>query len=365
MDFTVEISSKINEKDWDEKLLQSKASTVYQTSNWSKLYEEAFDSKPVFIVVKNSSEEIVGQLLALIHDKFAWRDTNIISQTIGHRLHLDSFVNWNYGPIIHDTTHQDEIISIILSTIDKVAIHHNVTRIRGSSPPLAVGFSDELFRKFNYELKPWKTYVIDLRQNIDNLYNQLNKKTRYDIRKVENNELEFEIGKDRHALTEYTQLGIQIRKKRGEKRSLNPNNLDLNWKYLYEKEFLKVFLARHNGNLIAGIWNIMFNGNIIQLGVENSSKTEFSGGTYLTWNTIKWAIQMNYLTYDMGGANPNPVNEKEKQIDFYKSKWSGKEYSYMLYTKILNKTKLNASTVIKSPRKISKEITKLIHKKTS
>jgi len=364
MNFTVEISSKINEKEWDQKLLHSKASTAYQISNWSKVYEEAFGSKPVFIMVKNSNGEIVGQLLALIHNKFVWRDTNIISQIIGYKLHLGSFLNWNYGPIIYDNKNQDEIISIILSAIDKVAIKNNVIRISGSSPPLAGMFSDELFKKYNYELKPWKTYVIDLHQNVDNLYDQLNKKTRYDIRKAENSKLEFEIGKNRHILTEYTELGIQTRKKRGEKRKLGHNHLDLSWKYLYEKEFLKIFLAKYDKELLSGIWNIMFNGNIVQLGVENSSKTEFSGGTFLTWNAIKWAIQMNYLTYDMGGANPNPINEKEKQIDFYKSKWGGKEYSFMLYTKILNKTKLKVSTVIKSPHKISKGITKFIHKKS-
>ena len=40
---------------------------------------------------------------------------------------------------------------------------------------------------------------------------------------------------------------------------------------------------------------------------------------------------MNY--YDLAGANPNPLTEKEKGILRYKKKWGGKKHEYYIVTK--------------------------------
>ena len=61
---------------------------------------------------------------------------------------------------------------------------------------------------------------------------------------------------------------------------------------------------------------------------------------------------MKYLTYDMGGINPSPENDKEKSINFYKSKWGGKKVYYMKFTKVLDAGKWKISAVLKDPRKI-------------
>ena len=67
---------------------------------------------------------------------------------------------------------------------------------------------------------------------------------------------------------------------------------------------------------------------------------------------IKWGIENNYSSFDVGGINPNPVSEKEKKIDYYKSKWNGKKYDYFFYTKIINRKKYYISTALKNPKRI-------------
>ena len=127
---------------------------------------------------------------------------------------------------------------------------------------------------------------------------------------------------------------------------------------LYKKNYEKLFLVKHKGAIIGGILGVIFNGNIIQHGVGNSLTTQLLGGPFLTWNSLKWAINEKYSTFDMGGVNPFPEYSKEKTIDFYKSKWGGKKHHYNFYTKIFGKTKSKISSFLKNPKRASK---KLIH----
>jgi len=357
MNFKTEISTTADEKTWDKNLLQSKESSAYQSYNWSKIYQEGYDSKPIFISVEDNSGKIVGQLLAFIHNKYYWANATFVVRTIGYKANLGSVLMWWYGPIIHDFSNRSEIISQILLAVDKVVKKNNIMMIRGSSPPLA-NSHDDVFKKNGYGLKPWATYVIDLQQDPDNLYNLLNKKTRYDIRKSEKNALEFEVATDRSSLDEYEQLKYLAKKIEGERPGpKNRRFYDAQWKYLQKNGYQKLFLVKHEGKPISGILTVTFNGNIIQHGVVNYSERDLLGGTFLTWNVIKWGIKMKYLTFDLGGVNPYHKSAKEKQIDFYKSKWEGKLTHYSTYTKILDKIRFNASIGIIYP---GRALTKVI-----
>ncbi len=360
MNFKAEISRTINEKDWNVQLLKKKESTTYQNTNWSKVYQDSFNSIPIFIRVKNEKDEIVGHLLAKIQQKEYWSDANTILRFIGGTLQLRKMLTWDYGPIFYDVSNQNEILSKILTALDEVAKNYNVTAIRGSSPPLINYGNEKIFQKFNYETKSWSTYIIDLTQNIDHLYQSLDKKTRYDIRKAEQNDLEFEVVKDRSAFDVFQELKIQEKKRRGEKKSRLPKFLDSHWKNLYKNGLENLFLAKHKGEPLSAILCLNFNGNLIQHAVANSGNTDLLGGSFLTWNTIKWSMKKKFLTFDMGGVNPFPKIEKERGIGFYKSKWGGEKTDFIIYLKIRDKTKMKISLALKSPRTVKSKLDSVI-----
>ena len=353
MSLHVKISSEINENEWNEDLSKSTGSTVYQTYNWQKLYREVFDSKPIFITITNDSGIVVGQLACLIHEKMEVSDTNPLSKKIGNLLGLGTSLWWYHGPIIHNKQYENEILSLILSTVDKIAKENKVINIRGISSPITQQFSHENFKKFNYNIQPWSTYIIDLNQDHKTLFSSLNKKTRYDIRKAESNELEFEVVDNKNSLNKIFEFKLTSKNKLDRLSSKVKNSfLDSHWNFLFEKQFEKAFLVKYKDEYIGGIVLLHFNNNTIQHFVVNSSKTSLQGGPFLTWNVIKWGIENNYSSFDVGGINPNPVLEKEKKIDYYKSKWTGKKYDYFFYTKIINRKKYYFSTALKNPNRI-------------
>jgi len=345
-----EVSHQIDEIEWNQKLQDNKASTTYQIPNWAKVYR-SFKSKPIFITVRNGSGEIEGQLLALIHNDIIWDESNFFVKTIGTKLNLRKTLTWFYGPIIHDDENFDQITLLILQALDFVSNKYKITMIKGSFHPFLKQPSTKLLIKNGYDIQPWATFITDLKKSKDEFYESLGKKTRYDIRKSEKNELEFVVSKNRSDFSDLIKLKTLENKVGGKIRN-HPLFYDDHWKYLHKYGYEKLFLAKSKGQTIAAILNIVFNGNVIQHGVAVSSRKELLGGPFLTWNAINWCINMNQSTYDMGGINPNPKNEKEKSMNFYKSKWGGNKVDYLRITKILNPFKQKFSAVLTNPQKL-------------
>ncbi|WP_299290884.1 GNAT family N-acetyltransferase [Nitrosopumilus sp.] len=357
MSFKAEIFDDSNKK-WNTLLEKSQESTVYQIAEWAKIYEEVYDSIPIFIVVKNSGEEIVGQLCVLIHKNLFWDDSNAITKIIASKMKLRTTLSWFYGPIIHDKSNQNEIIHEILKKIDEIAIENKVTIIRGSTSPMNQNISIKLFEKLGYKIENWATYVSNLKTSNEIFYNSLNKKTRYDVRKSEKIGLEFEISENVSSSMEFSKLKAEAREREGRKSDINKKFVDARWKNLNENGYGKLFIAKNNGISVGGVYCLIFNDNIIQHSVVNSVKKDLEAGSFLTWNIIKWGIENELNTFDVAGVNPNPKNDKEKQIDFYKSKWGGEKLKYFWCTKIVSDHKMKISSVLKNPKTSFKKISK-------
>ncbi|MDC0228755.1 hypothetical protein OAJ71_01975 [Nitrosopumilus sp.] len=352
MSFKIKILFSVDDTDWNSFLYKSEFSTVFQTSNWVKNYQN-MGSKPVFIQIE-SEKGIVAQLAAIIH-KNSLRHDNILAKNLGSKFNISSILTWSYGPIILDLENYSEIFSLIISSLDKIAKQHNVMMIRGSTPPLDQNDPKKLFQKYQYSFLPWSTYIVSLNQNEDLFFSSLDKKTRYDIRKSEKNNLLFEIPQNADYPKEFYELKNEEYKRNGKKVAPISNSYEKRWKNLYQNGFEKIFVTKNKNHILSGISNIIFNGYSIQHAVANS-KIDLSAGTFLTWNVIKWAMKNNLKYYDMGGINPNPSSKKEKNIDFFKSKWNGQQYSYGIYTKILDQKKQIISVILGNPRKIIKKL---------
>ena len=65
----------------------------------------------------------------------------------------------------------------------------------------------------------------------------------------------------------------------------------------------------------------------------------------------------------MGGANPNPQSQKEKKIDFYKSKWGGQETPYLIITKKIKEKDTKIISLLSHRNNTAKKIMKIIKNK--
>lgn len=359
MKIQVKHSGIIDFKFWDSKLLENDSSTVYQTASWPLVYS-VYDSKPIYISTVNQKGDLVGQLAVIIHTKLFWKYSSSLVKFFGNKLKPIKILYWSYGPIIHDKENFNIILNEILVYLDKLSKENNITMIHGTTPPLETKFQPKIFQENNYRYRPWGTYIIDLKQDPNLLYKSLNKKVRYDIRKSDNENFEFEIVSKRKSFDDFMKMRFEEKVQSGKKAILDKNIYDSHWKHLYKNGYEKAFIIRQNETPIGGINNLIFNGNIVQQNVVNLTSKQKLGGSFLTWKTIDWSVNQKLVNYDMGGFNPNPSSEKEKQIDYFKKKWGGKPYKFGSYTKVLDKTKFKILSAIKDPKRISGEINRLI-----
>jgi len=351
MTFNVNISLTTNENEWNDNLSKSSGSTIYQSYNWQKLYHEAFGSQPIFITITNDEGNVVGQLACLIHKQMLWEDANALSKKIGNVLKLGTSLWWYHGPIIHDEINYETILSIILSSVDKIAKENNVVNIRGISSPLAKQFSINDFQKFDYNCESRLTFVIDYDKSTDELYNSLKKDTRYYIRKSEKEDYEFQIAENVDAMTKFQDLKVESNILEGKKPFRNDKFWQKHWEIMKKHGFEELVLAKNKNEIEGTIILLIFNGNVIQHALANSPG-KYLVGTFLTWNTIKWIEKMKFKTFDFAGVDPSPKTEKEKGIYFYAAKFGGKKISFFSYTKIIDKKKYYLTSGLKDPKRI-------------
>lgn len=356
MGLTAETSFNVNEKEWNDNICHQPFSTAYQMAGFYNPHKLAFESKQFYISVKNNSNNLVAQLTGVIHFKDFWSVGSELSNYSSSK--SNSMIVWNHGPIIHDYTEIDDILKLILCELDKIAITNKINVIKGTSAPLSKQFSNSQFQKFEYNCTPWITNVTQLSKNSEEFFLELHNKTRYDIRKGEKSGLEFEIVNSSKGLDEYSELKLEDNKNKDKIIKQNESFRNHRWNTSIKNNYEKVYFVRLNGNIVAGMANFVFNNNVVQRTIANSSNRNFYAGSFLTWNAIKWSIDNKLQTYDMGGSNPNPSSEKENGIKHFKAKWCGQKYDYVIFTKVFNKRKRQLSRVIKQPSLLSKKIFK-------
>ena len=116
MKFILTTHTKIPEN-WDSNLLKNSSSTSYQISSWGRIYQKSYNSIPLFLEIKNG-DDIVAQLMVLIHREYSWKNAGFLADMVGKKLKMKNTLEWIYGPIIFDSTDQDEILEVLLNELD-------------------------------------------------------------------------------------------------------------------------------------------------------------------------------------------------------------------------------------------------------
>ena len=358
MKLITKVLSEVNELDWDNQLKRKNHSTTFQVACYNKPPQLMRNCKPIYLRLSDGGGNIVGQLSVLIDINDPRQKMNRFSKILVNKLNLGTRIIWDYGPIIFDYNNQKKILESILTKLDQLADQYNIETIRGSSNPLNVECGVDVFKNFGYDCKLWSTYIINCNQKPNEFYDSLDKKIKYDLRKAEQNDLVFEVANKREQMDELARLRSKLLG-RISPEAYTEYERDYTWNVLYKSELRKIFLVKHKDELIGGINALIFNENIVQTSVTNT-RNELKGGIFLTWNAIKWSLKNKIKTFNLGGANPNPISQKEKGIDFYKSKWKGKKYHNFIFLKIRKPRKRKISSVVMHPNIITSKIKNIL-----
>ncbi len=308
------------DKQWNARLINSGLATIYQSKEIALSFERVGQT-PQFLTFVNDNGAIVGQLLVYSISRF--KNTRGVKQLFGKiPIIQKNIIQWTYGPIIIDQNYASDVYSALGNFLIS-----RKNRVSGWQHPLLTNGVESLKGKFI--LKPWSTFLIDLKRPKDEIYNNIEKHNgRKNIERSIKRGVEVEEINE-NSLSEYVQLRNQMSEKSD---SITLEDM-INWYQILKPLGYSGYLARKDGIPVGGLLFSYLGGLIIEGGVARSEKDRTENlysQDLIKWKIIEWGIDNNLNFYNLAGFNPSPATKKEDGIFLYKKKWGGKRYDYWI-----------------------------------
>ncbi len=321
------ISIQVEEKadpNWNKLLLRSTASSIYQTAEMGKHFENQ-GQKPLFLKFVDQRGEIIGLLLLTTYSRFdnKGKKGKILKKVPGIKKLV---YDWTYGPIIFN----EELFTEVYSTLGKFLLS-NECRISGKTNPFQ-SVNPSVLSK-NFQIIDWGTYFIDLSKTKEEIYKKINKHSgQKNIERSKNRGVQIQEITE-NSLIDYVNLKNKTMSNLEKK--IDISDALRYWRLLKPVGY-SGYLAKKDGNVLGGLMFSTFNKLIIEGGVVRSVE-DFKNKLYsqdlIKWKIIEWGVENNMKFYDLAGFNPHPQSKKEEGINRYKEKWGGEKRNYWLIKK--------------------------------
>lgn len=231
------------------------------------------------------------------------------------------------GPIFVDNTEaelRDDILKFLVVEIKK---QFNQAIFLKIDPEDSYNVKKLGFIKSNKETQPQTTHVLDLTESIEELYLQMKKKTKYNIRIAQKFNVEVVESGD---INEFFQLLEQTAQR---------NNFGIHKKEHYisliknlKPENLSLYLAKQNNIYIAGAMVGHYGGKSIYLhGASDHNYRSLMAPFYLQWHAILEAKKHGDKLYDFHGVAPQNADSSHPWygITRFKQGFGGRYIEYM------------------------------------
>ncbi len=204
------------------------------------------------------------------------------------------------------------------------------------------GISKEIILKNSKSIER-HTFIINLENKKEEIWNNFNKKLRNAIRKAEKEGVIINEIKNEDELKKYYDLSLQteknIQKNKGRK-TFNIQKYNF-FKELWTNKIGRFLVARYNGEFIAGALFLLWKNKSIYFQSFSSRKeTNKQAPSLIQWGAIKRFKEEGIKEYDLGGVTLG-LNEKDSRFFIYefKRKFGGKLRKFYNIEIELNKFK--------------------------
>ncbi len=225
------------------------------------------------------------------------------------------------GPVL--VTHNLELITqirnLLFGEIKKLAKKEKVIFLRFEPSEEFQVPSSKLRVARTIDVEPSKTSILDLTKTEDELLKAMHQKTRYNIRLAEKKGVEIiEAGKD--DFEKFWQV-MQETKDRDGFRLHDKEH----YRKMLEIDFQKLFLAKYDGKIIAGIIAAFFGDTAVYVhGASSNQHRETMAPYLLQWHVIKKAKTEGFKYYDFYGTDES----KWPGVTRFKQGFGGSEVVY-------------------------------------
>lgn len=144
--------------------------------------------------------------------------------------------------------------------------------------------------------------MLDLSKNPDEIFNEFSQTRRNEIRKaIKQNFLEI---KELETEIEFREL-YEIHKEWNDRKGNTPDTLEDMSLAVEQRDYRKIFLAKHSGKVIAGSFFRYCSGGLVEYAANNSltEYQKFRPNDLIGWRAIQWACEQRFSHFSMGGSH--------------------------------------------------------------
>ncbi len=311
---------------WDD-FLKAHDGTIYQSTAYAH-YVRAIGMKPRFIRCQKNGQTAAQLMVVessrpfqLLYDQPLSGLTLALARTVFAE---DRFT---YGPI-HSDNHAAR------ATVQEAIRHARKTRARlsGSSSP----FQSEtalIFENAGLRSKPWATFLIDLTQPLETLWQNVDKSARKLVNRTREDGVKVREAQDEPDLHRYLDAMNEGRRRNGV-RPYEFRGTRAFFETFVKQGLGRILLAEKDGQTLATLGITHFNGYVNEWGAGQSDyalENKIYASDLIKWHIIEWGHENGMRYFDLTGVNPQPQTPKEQGIFRYKQKWGGQLVQYGEY----------------------------------
>lgn len=343
----VEVLDSVEAEWWNSLVAGDPGGTIFQTVQWANFSAEYVGRSPYFLVARTPDDNPVGALLlfrtAASHLAFFERPLGrlIISAL---KQFAPGFL-WMYGPVVVPGVDKMQVTSVLLDKVLAIARAARAQEISGTLPIHRSTLLDANLNSAGWSLNRHATLLVDLTPDEEQLWKNLKGSARKAVRRATGRDgIVVERIQTLDELREYYDFVVQCRRGMG-LHTFSFDNLAIEWKHLRPLEAMEVFVAKWQGQLIAGLGIWAFNGILHEFTSVQSLESyekKLYGNDAIKWEIIKWGHAQGARLYDLQGIAIQPANPKEAGVCQFKEKWGGQYVEYDTYSRVFSRWKRRA-----------------------
>jgi peptidoglycan pentaglycine glycine transferase (the first glycine) len=308
----LDVRAEINgtsDVEWDAFVAASPGGHLLQASRWGRL-KSAFGWSASRITVRAGGELIAGvQVL--------FRPIPAVGRVLP-----GSFAYAPKGPIVEFFDRQ--AVAALMTGLDESCRRQRAILLRvepdlATSPSLDAVIREAGFRRSPRTIQPGSTILVDLRDEPDIWLARMSPKNRYNIRLSERKGVVVSTGSERDIAAFY-ELVVMT----GGRDGFEVHSLDYyseSYRLFNETEQAKLFLAKHEGRLLAGLMAFACGPKAWYFyGASSNEERQRMPNYALQWAAMNWAKDKGCRSYDLWGIPDEAPEMETNQRDLLKSR---------------------------------------------
>lgn len=254
-----------------------------------------------------------------------------------------------------DPRYKRKLLSFIVGKMVEWANANHAYEITVELPPMAPAFCGDRcpvvnpLLKLGFENTLSQTWVVDLQQEKEKIWENMEARTRGAIRKAINQKILVRqaIATD---VDDYYTLHCETYRRTGA--TPHPKEyFEAIWSNFHAKGFSRIFIAEKEGKIIAADnFGVYKTSSIYWTGASNRVGLSTQANSLLQWTAMQWMKENNIKFYETGEAFPHVTDGKLKGLNDFKKSFGGDLYPFYRGRMVINKKMFEIMNIIKRMR---------------